>query len=171
MGLDSVEIVMGWEAAFGIPIDDEEAFAIRTPRMAIDCIARKLGAVEGPPSACPTLRAFHRLRTSFMRVASIERRNFHPSARLKDLASRRQWSDLRATSGIASLPKPGLFSPKTVGELTRWVVTYALKDLKGAGEPWTRAEIRTIVRMVVAAQLGLKEFEDDDDFVRDLRVD
>lgn len=170
MGLETVEIVMRWEAAFGIQIADEEAFALRTPRMAIDLIARKLGAADVPQQCCLTLRAFHRLRASVVSVTSINRQSFRPSARLKDLASRHQWDVIRSNCGIALLPKPGWFSPRTVGELTRWTVIYASKDLKPAGEPWSRAEIRNIVRAVVADVTGLENFGDDDDFIKDMRI-
>jgi len=171
MGLDTVEIVMGWEAAFGIHIDDDEAFALRTPRMAIDLIARKLGATDQPTPVCFSLRAFHRLRASVMSVTSVARRNFRPAARLKDLATRGQWDGIRSRCGIASLPNPGWFSPRTVADLTRWTVIHAAKELKSAGEPWTRAEIRNIVRAVVEDTIGIRKFGDDDDFIKDLRVD
>jgi hypothetical protein len=171
MGLDSVELIMGWEEAFGIPLSDDEAFALRTPRMAIDLIARKVGASDQPREACFTLRAFHRLRASVVSVTAIDRRSFRPAAQLKDLASRRQWDGIRSKCGIQSLPNPGLFSPRTVADLTRWAVIHAAKDLKPVGEPWSRAEIRSIVREVVADVTGLDEFGDDDDFIKDLRVD
>jgi len=46
MGLDIIEIVMGWEAAFGVSVSDEEVMTTRTPRIAIDLIAKKLGTSE-----------------------------------------------------------------------------------------------------------------------------
>ena len=169
MGLDSVELIMGWEEAFGIPLSDDEAFVLRTPRQVIDLIARKLGAVERPQQVCLSQRAFHRLRASTIGVAAVNRRSFRPMARLKDLASRSQWSDIRSRCGIAS--KPGWFSVRTVADLTRWTVIHAAKDLKPPGEPWSYAEIRSIVRAVVAEVTGVEESGDDDDFIKDLRVD
>ena len=172
MGLDSVQIVMGWEESFGIHIPDENAFAIRTPRMAVDLIAGMLNASNQPQRPCLSLRAFNRLRASFMSVGLIDRRNFRPAAPLKDLTSRGQWAAICSSSGIASLPKlGGWHSPRTVGELTRWAVIHAAKDLKAENEPWTRAEIRAVVRSVVTDVVGLKEFGDDDDFIKDMRVD
>jgi len=44
MGLDSVEIVLGWEDAFQISISDEEAALLSTPAQAIDLIGSKLHA-------------------------------------------------------------------------------------------------------------------------------
>ena len=42
MGLDAIEIIMGWEEAFDIKFTNAETEKIRTPRMAIDLIATKL---------------------------------------------------------------------------------------------------------------------------------
>jgi len=171
MGMDSVELIMGWEEAFGIPLSDDEAFVLRTPRQVIDLIARKVGATDQPYAACLALRAFHRLRSSVVSVTAIDKRSVRPAARLKDLASRRQWDGIRSKCGIQSLPNPGLFSPRTVADLIRWSVIHAARDLKPVDEPWSRAEIRNIVRAVVADVTGLDEFSDDDDFIEDLRVD
>jgi acyl carrier protein len=42
MGMESLEILLGWEEAFGISFSDEEAASIRTPRMAMDLIETKV---------------------------------------------------------------------------------------------------------------------------------
>src|SRR5882724_5513737 len=171
MGLDSVEIVMGWEESFGISISDDEAVTLRTPNLAIDLIANKLGAQDAPLRPCLTARAFHRLRHSIMSAASVTRDRIRPDALLKTLIStdrRHTWEVVRSGCGIASLPSPGwLFLPRTVGDLTHWAVVHATKELKRPGESWTRSEIRDVVRAVVADVLGAKAFDDDDDFVHD----
>jgi hypothetical protein len=46
MGLDAVEILMGWEQAFDVKITDREAEKITTPRMAIHLITSKLEVKE-----------------------------------------------------------------------------------------------------------------------------
>jgi hypothetical protein len=174
MGLDSVEIVMGWEESFGISIANVEAETLRTPRQSIDLIATKLAVQNGPGRACLTLRAFHRLRHSIASAASVSRDRVRPEARLVDLVSterRRTWEDVRFICGISSLPAPGWFSPRTVGDLTRWAVAHAAKDLKQPGEPWTRSEIRSVVRAVVTDTTGVEHFGDDDDFIRDIGID
>jgi hypothetical protein len=171
MGLDVVEILMGWERAFEISISDDEAVTLRTPRAATDLIARKLAATDSPSQACFTLRAFHRLRTSIASVTSVNRQRIRPSARLKDLVARQQWDAIRSNCGIASLPNPGWFSPRTVADLTRWTVIHASKTLKPASEPWTRAEIRSIVRAVVTDATGIDKFGDDDDFIHVMGID
>ena len=174
MGLDSVEIVMGWEESFGIRIADDEAFVLRTPRQAVDLIATKLGSYDGPAGACLTFRAFHRLRHSITRAASVSRDRFRPDARLRDLVARdrqRTWDAVRSTCGISSLPGLGWFSTLTVSDLTRWAITHAAKDLKRPGEPWTRSEIRTVVRAVVIDVAGVEDFKDDHDFIHDIGID
>jgi hypothetical protein len=174
MGLDSVEIVMGWEESFGISLDDAEAMTLRTPRESIELIATKLAANDDSRGACLTLRAFHRLRHSNSSAASISRERVRPSARLRDLVSterRRTWGAVRSSCGIAALPGLGLFAPRTVGDLTRWAVTHAAKDLKRPGEPWTRAEVRSVVRAVVTDVTGVKDFDDNHDFIRDIGID
>jgi len=174
MGLDSVEIVMGWEESFGISISDDEAVTLRTPSLAINLIANKLGVGEESQRPCLTLRAFHRLRHSIMSAASVTRESVRPEARLKALIStdRRTWDEVRAKCGMASLPNPGwLFLPRTVDDLTGWAVVHATKELKGPGESWTRSEIRNVVHAVVADVTGAKEFDDDDDFIHDIGID
>lgn len=176
MSLDTVEIIIGWEKSLGVSIADAEAETLRTPRQSIDLIAAKLAAQDGPRRACLTLRAFHRLRHSIMSVAGVSRDRVRPDVRLRDLLDtkqrRRNWEAVRSACGIASLPVPGhWFPPRTVGDLTRWVATYAAKDLKHPGEPWTRPEIRSVVRAVVTDVTGVNDFEDDHDFVHDIGIE
>lgn len=174
MGLDSVEIVTGWEEAFGISIADAEAEKLRTPWEAIELIASKLGAGDVPRSGCLTLRAFHRLRRSMMGAAGVQRAAVRPESRLKDLMGddrRIRWEMVRSDSGISLLPKLGWFSPRTVGDLCVWVVANVAKDLKRPEEPWTRKEVREVVRAVVVEQTGVKDFGDDADFIRDIGID
>jgi len=173
MGLDLVEIVMGWEESLGISIADTEAMTLRTPRQSIDLIATKLGAQDGSHGACLTLRAFHRLRHSIAKAAGVPRASVRPEARLRELVStrrRRTWEAVRSASGISSLPGLGWLTPRTVGDLTRWAVTHAAKELKRPGEPWTRSEIRTVVRAVVTDVTGIEDFEDNDDFIQEIGV-
>jgi len=56
MGLDSVEIVLGWERALGVSISDAEARELRTPRQAVDLICRKLGVARGTQGDCLSRR-------------------------------------------------------------------------------------------------------------------
>lgn len=174
MGLDSVEIVMGWEEAFGISISDAEAERLRTPRQSVDLIAGKLAAQDVPRGACLTLRAFHRLRHSISSTVNVARDRVRPEARLNDLVSTdrwRTWQAVRSSCGLSRLPDDPTTWPRTVGELTRWTATRTAKDVKRPGEPWTRSEIRTVVHAIVADVTGVRDFEDDHDFIYDIGVD
>lgn len=174
MGLDSVEIVMMWEEAFGIEIADQEATVLRTPRQAIDLITTKLATHNAPHNGCLTLRAFHRLRQSIRTATNVSRKRIYPQAEIKHLLGeehRRKWERVRSDCGMSSLPGLGWFSSRSVGEATRWMVTHAAKDLKSPGEPWTRAEIRHVVRAVVTEVTCVEDYEDDDDFVYDIGID
>ena len=174
MGLDSVQIVMGWEESFSISIADAEAMTLRTPRRTIDLLATELGAQDGPTRACLTLRAFHRLRHSLTTIAGVSRHSVRPGSCLRDLVNtkrRRIWEAIRSACGISSLPDLGWGSPRTVGDLSRWAVIHSAKDLKRPGEPWTRSEIRSVVRAVVKDITGVANFADDHDYIHDIRLD
>lgn len=176
MGLDAVEIVVAWEEAFGISITDAEAAGLRTPRMAVDLICRKLNVGQGG-SFCLSQRIFYRLRSAFVRVLSIPRASITPRTRLGSLIpilGRQQvWS---ALSKAARLPLPatmigvGSFSP-TVGDFTRCMTGYSARFLVAEGCGWSQHQVRALVREAVALQLGITEFSDDADFVYDLRID
>ena len=43
--------------------------------------------------------------------------------------------------------------------------------LRLSGHGWSRAQVREVVRAVMYAQLALRQFSDDAEFVRDLGID
>lgn len=174
MGLDRVELVMCWEDAFGISISNADAATIRTPRIAMDVIASQLGARESSGIDCLSMRAFYRLRESLITMVGVRRRDVRPRARLRDLVvkkRRRTWDAVRAGAGMGALPSPDWFSRHTMADLSRWAVAHHPRALKRPGDPWTRRQVRDVVRAGITEQLAIEEFHDDDDFVRDLRVD
>src|SRR4051794_35241834 len=125
MGLDSVEIVMGWEETFGISIGDQEAGALRTPRQAIDLVSGQLATLDGLQQTCLTLRAFLQLRRAIVSAAGISRSRVRPGVRLKDFVCvnrRRTWELVRSTCGWSSLPNLSWFSKHTVEDVVRWAV-------------------------------------------------
>jgi acyl carrier protein len=179
MGLDLVEIVMGWEAAFGISLSEAEANTMLTPRMAVDVIAAKLGAADGPSGPCITLRVFNRLRRAFVDKTVVAREKIRLQARLTNLLPednrKDSWQTVRDAAGLGFLPElrfgvGTLFKPITVADLFE-IVPLHLKELKPPGEPWTRAEVRNTVRAIIHQQLKIRDFSDDDTFVRDLKLD
>jgi hypothetical protein len=174
MGLDSVELVIAWEGAFGIEIPDHEAQLVRTPRMATELIARKLRAVETPHQPCLTQRAFHRLREALRHATGATRQEIRPSTKLRHLVTtdrHRTWAKVIYLTRLPSLPRLGWFTPRTVGSLARWAGAYAAKDLLLPGEAWTYGLVRTVMRSIITEQQGIAWLHDDDDFVRDLGLD
>ena len=41
------------------------------------------------------------------------------------------------------------------------------KELRATGN-WTDQEVRSVVRLIISEQLGIKHFDDSDEFIRDL---
>jgi hypothetical protein len=72
VGLDAIEIIMGWEQAFDITITDAEAEKICTPRMAIDLITSKLEIKENITDICPVMRTYQRVQQSLQAVLSLQ---------------------------------------------------------------------------------------------------
>ena len=178
MGLDSVELVMGWEETFGVTIANAEAELIRTPRMAMELFAAKLGATDESRGACLSLRAFARLRQGLVTGANVPRSSIRPEASLGDLIPflnrKSQWRAVQAAANLHRLPRiglGGLFLPKTLRELTNWAVAHGASALKAPGEIWTRAEIRAAVRAGVQCVTGVRDFTDDADLIYDLGID
>lgn len=172
MGLDSVELVMSWENAFGVTMTPAESEFITTPREATALFAVKLGARGGGP--CLSQRVFHRLRRALADVMGVKRGQVRRRTRIRDLVPRAEqgrWAAVQAACGIPKLPAPGWFSPKTVEDLVRWAIVHAIRDLKPAGEAWTRAEVRCVVRTLTTDVTGLDEFKDDAEFIRDMGID
>ena len=180
MGLDGVELVMAWEESFGITITDAEAGRLFTPRLATDLIDRKLSASGASgPGPCLTQRVFYRLRSALQNAFAVQRDRVRPQTSLQALfpAGRRreQWQRLQAQVGVADFPR--LFFGRlpdgcnTVGGLARRLAARQPNVFRRSAEPWTRPQVRTLVREIIVEQLGIPEFSDDDEFVRDLRVD
>ena len=147
MSLDSVEIVMGWEGAFGISITDADAEVLRTLRQSMDLIATKLAAQDETKHACLSLRAFHRLRHSIIRAASVGGDRVRPDARLRDLVNTDRQRTWEAVAPVAAF------------HLCRvWAGSHRA--------PSVRSQVglsRTLPR--------LEDFEYDHDFIRDIGID
>jgi len=172
MGLDSVELVMSWENAFGVTMTPAESQFVSTPREATTLFAMKLSARAGGPNL--SQRVFHRLRRALVEIMGVKRERVRRRTRIRDLvppAERGRWAAVQAACGIPRLPAPGWFSPKTMEGLVRWAIVHAIRDLKPTGEAWTRAEVRCVVRTLTMDVTGLDEFGDDAEFIRDLGID
>jgi hypothetical protein len=173
MGLDSIELVMGFEEAFGFSIPDREASRLVTPRHVLEYAVAHLPVV--PADGCVTQRTFYALRRG-LRSAGVEA-ELRPGTPLRTLSDRKGWRVLwtrvRARAGKegwpVEAPWPGWWStgPHTLGDLARYVARHPPRE----GEPWTRERIELVIRHVVADVVAIDAFSMDDDFVRDLRID
>ena len=94
MGLDSVELVMAVEEAFGIAIEDRDAEQMRTPGHIIEYVLTKAG--RSNDAACLTQRSFHRLRAALMRHTSAKRSDINPDTQMDDLLPRQNREQMLA---------------------------------------------------------------------------
>jgi hypothetical protein len=106
MGLDSVELVIGFEDAFGVAIPDEVATQLTTPRKVTDFIMSQVIVTEEP--SCLSQQAFYFLRGKLMPSLNIPRRDLVPNTELETiipLESRRLvWAGLKSQFGQSALP-------------------------------------------------------------------
>lgn len=105
MGLDSVELVIAFEEAFGFAIEDAVAEKMRTPRDVIDFVEKYRG--EGTKKLCLTRRAFHRIRERLMTVG-IARSAVRPDVALAQLfpetTRRSLWPKARGEVSLSQWP-------------------------------------------------------------------
>lgn len=106
MGLDTVELVIRFEDAFGISIPDKVAAELTTPRKVTDYIISQVAMTS--QSSCLSQQAFYFLRKKFVGVLGIPRAEFLPDNKLErfiPLEGRRQdWLKLKHELGASSLP-------------------------------------------------------------------
>ena len=179
MGLDGIELVMAWEDQFDISIPDKDASTLRTPRIAVDCISRLVRATDTTtPGPCLSMRAFTRFRRALTTTSSCPRSAVRPGVRLASLLPAknrtRRWWKVRDLIGVprSCFPNLHLGVPRaTIGELSRIAVARAAQSLRDPSAPWTRSQVREVVRAIITDNLAIPEFSDDDDFVLDLRID
>ena len=127
----------------------------------------------------PDVRAFNRFR-SRLASAGIARSRIKPAARLREVLPRRvrrhAWNAVRSSPEFAQLPPlrfgvGRFFAPITVADAFYTAVAYSAHSLKRPDEPWTREEVRQVVRAGVREISGLTEFADDAEIVRELGID
>jgi len=178
MGLDGVELVMGFEEAFGIVIPDALASAMITPRHTIEYVASSL--TVRPASRCLTQQVFYRLRRAF-RCVLVEDVVFRPATAIREVVGKRGWPGLwgkiRETADDPNWPEripwkrwPGE-GPETLRELTLFIAMFSPPPDPVRGEPWTRERIELMVRRVVWETIRVQGFKLDDGYVRDMGVD
>lgn len=136
MGLETVELVIRFEEAFGIAISDEVASRMTSPRDVTDYIMTQVATTER--SACLSQQAFYFLRRGFSNRLQLPRTAFHPEVPLQSLIPkhnrRHAWRQLQTEIGPNALPNlalpPRLFYLLFAGTiLLAGFVSYAIPGI------------------------------------------
>jgi len=109
MGLDSVELVLATEEAFGISIADSEAEHCRTPRDLVALLFSKLTTTDR--AICQSQRAFYLLRRECMRSCGHSRSAISLQTSARELIPSEKWTIVRDALQARSWPEltaPGL---------------------------------------------------------------
>jgi hypothetical protein len=177
MGLDSVELVLGWEDTFGISISDAEAEKMFTTRQAAECIFEKVRSPLPEDRGCLSMRAFLRLRRAF-RAEGVSREAIRPETKVTTLLPSRQRRDILSAAceraGLRRLKRLPLGLQFTFGRVSDVVLDAVVGQhdaLRLQGHGWSLSQVREVVRAVMYAQLALRKFSDDAEFIKDLKID
>lgn len=169
MGLDALEIILGWETAFGIEISDSEASALQTPKMAIELISEKVAASRETAGICPSMRAYHLIRKAFQEVLGCERQQMQLDSKLRDILPKKQrqeaWKNIFDFIGMPKPPKfyfgtVTLFRPIAIRDLVDWAVANYPGLFINPDEGWTHSQVRCIVRSIIRDIVGESDFND-----------
>lgn len=189
MGLDTVELVLSFEATFQISIPDHEAEKMRTPRDVIDFMASQLGVeADGPARIVPLAEESVLTRvTGALRTLGIAREPLRMELALDEIFANtslrhQQWRQLQIELIALDWPSfPWLgFSthfPKgleTLGDLVHWLVRcHALPLSSEELRQLTRADIALLVKHITLRQLGVSEksYGEDKDYIVDFGAD
>ncbi|MGL5065257.1 MAG: hypothetical protein ACRC62_35250 [Microcoleus sp.] len=177
MGLDAVELILGWETAFNIEISDSEAFALQTPKMAIDLIITKVGASREQVGICPSIRAYHQIRKAVIEVLGCPRQQIKLNSKLHDIFPKKQRQEavkkIFDAVGMPESPKFNfgtgiLFTPIAIRDLVDWAVARYPSHLIAPEERWTHSQVRCVVRAVIRDIIGESNFHDRSNFIKDI---
>jgi hypothetical protein len=177
MGLDTVELVIAWEVAFDVSISEAEAKAMFTTRQVVEAIFEKVKSDLPEDRGCLSRRGFFRLRDAF-KGEGVARKQVRldtkVAALLPDSRRRDALSAVAERAGLRPLRRLPFGLQFTFGRV-RDVVTDAVIEqhdrLRLAGHGWSLAQVREVVRTVVATRHALHRFSDDAEFVKDLGID
>lgn len=182
MGLDAVNLVMTYEAAYGHDIPNAEARRIRAPKDVVNYLLPRLGERAEESPICLSARAFHACRRELTSVSGAPRGAVSVHALIAPLlgtSAPKQWRRMRQRLGCEYWP--GL---KRDGTLQRWfggveTVGEAAREIglmnprRFHPEPWTRRELERSLMDITELELGLPpgRFTVDSEFVADMRID
>jgi hypothetical protein len=177
MGLDTVELIIGWEQTFGVSIDEEPARAMRTTGDVVDHLYAKLKDDRPEDEGCLAVRAFFRLRNAF-RAAGYTHVAIAPATKVSHVLTGRDRRDqlnailLRVGfTPLPSLPFGLQFTAGTIGDLVLDAVVRHHSALRRPGCGWSRRQVREVARAVMTALFNLRKFSDKAHITRDLGLD
>jgi len=158
MGLDGVEIVMGWEAAFGIEIPDSVAVSLRTASDAIDYIYTQVSTAN--QSSCVSRRAFVAVRQALLSELSLTRQAIHPSSRVRtllpDADPRDAWRRIGMRANLPYWPSLPILGPgPTIREVTQELVSRIPGRFAPINGAWSCSEVREVVRAIIVEESGI----------------
>ena len=150
-----------------------------TTRQAAECIFEKVRSPSPMPedTGCLSMRAFHRLRTAFQ-AEGVLREVVRPETKVTALLPSRQRRDILSAvcerAGLCPLKSLPLGLQFTFGRVRDVVLDAVVGQhqlLRIHGHGWSLVQVREVVRAVMYAQLALRRFSDDADFIKDLKID
>ena len=177
MGLDGVELVLAWEETFGISISDAEAERMFTTRQVAERIFERVRSTSPEDCGCLSMRAFFRLRKAF-EAEGVSRGDVRPDAKVTSLLLSRQRRDILSAvcerGGFRPLKRLPFGLQFTFGRVRDIVIDTVVGQhdvLRRQDHGWSLVQVREVVRAVMYAQLALRGFSDDAEFVKDLKID
>ena len=180
MGLDGVELVIAFEEEFGISISDAEVETMVTPRDVINHIFLlkqfdNEGSCSDFKGCSKSQRAFSSIRRAIVNSTGIDKREVQLTSKLSEIFRvKREWRKFQNEVHLGLIMSPfsrmrTFTASNTVEDLVKRLVSRNPTYLNKEG-CWTEVEVRNLVRKIIAEQLSVENFSDDDEFVRDLGV-
>jgi hypothetical protein len=175
MGLDLLEFTLALEATCGIAIPDAAAERLKTPKDVVDYLQDRLPSAD--TATCLSRRAFYTVRAATAQVTGHRPEMLTPStpwsAVLPAERPKRAWKLIGQTGRLGAWPgwpwwRSHSPATGTLGQTAATLSQEPAAGLRRPGEGWTRAEIETHVRLLMADELGITAFEWHHEFVRDL---
>lgn len=161
MGLQSLELILEWEQAFGVRLPDERYARVRTVADAIDLFSEELRASNGP-ATCMSLRAFTAIRRAYRDVG------LSPSVRLTDPVEPVVAKLLADRFRYFRPPWP--WRSPTVEELVRFLARERVAELVGPAHDWSRSDVRQVIRAYIELFCDTEDFADDAHLIDELGI-
>lgn len=186
MGLDSVELVLDFEATFQLEIPDREAEKMMTPADVINFICRELAISSSAQDQAPRILSAENYGAKVEKALKqlLPKVDVTQFSRLEALFSerserKRRWIELRDALQAEDWPRlswlgMGAGFPadvETVGDLTEWLRQRAALPFSTAERSClSRQDVAEAVKAIVIRQIGVSEaiYAEHKRFVEDL---